>query len=658
MTRKLLLLLIVIAALTVGCASIGNPSGGPRDEQPPRFVRSHPAPGSAGIPVRTEKITLDFDEIVNVKDPFSKVAVSPPSSQTPRISSQGRRVTVTFPDTLLPNTTYTIDFGNSIEDNNEGNPLENFSFTFSTGEYVDSLRISGFVASAANLEPMQQKLVGVHRIPDDVADAAYKLLQTDSLIFSRKFDRVARTDETGRFSIEGLSPGRYRIYALDDANSDYIYSSPSEMLAFSGEIISPTSEESTASDSIFNMRTGRLDTVLTRRRTLFLPNNIVLRTSLSRRQQQYIKKYERLDSMRLLLIMGAPMKSLPLLNVAGDSCSLYNHAVTERRAGNDSLTIWLRDPALIATDTLRVKVTYPALDSLNRYLLRSDTLRFITDRSGAKNAARLAAKAAGNDRKKKDEANDSTPAPVAVMKINFNAGARQEVNLPLSFELPQPAACIDTLMIRLEQKADTLWHAALPPGARLPLRQDTLNPRQYHLDFPWRPDTEYRLTADSLAFTSITGITTGSEELIFKSRPENEYASLRLHIPDWPAQLPAFVELLSSSEQVESSAPLQNGEVFLPYLKSGKYYLRIINDRNGNGIREDSDILEGIQAEETYYYPKAVNIKQNWNKEETWRVFDTPLDKMKPEAILRNKPTSRKRGKSTSTPVEEEEDDF
>ena len=181
--------------LAAACASIGNPSGGPRDEEPPRPVRSNPAPYSVNF--SGKRVTIDFDELVNVKDAFSKVTVSPTSKETPRVSSSGRRVTVQFADSLLPNTTYSIDFGNSIEDNNEGNKIDNFNLTFSTGPEVDSLRISGVVLNAADLEPRQEMLVGIH---SNLSDSAFRKLP---------LERITKTDDRGRFSIRGLKPGKY-----------------------------------------------------------------------------------------------------------------------------------------------------------------------------------------------------------------------------------------------------------------------------------------------------------------------------------------------------------------------------------------------------------------------------------------------------------------
>lgn len=194
------------ASLLFSCASIGNPSGGPRDEDAPAFVRANPAPGATNVTNR--RAMLEFDELVNVKDAFSKVVISPTTAQTPRVSTSGRRVYIDFGDSLAENTTYTVDFGNSIEDFTEGNKLPSFAYSFSTGPELDTLQISGMVLAARNLEPQQQMIVGVHSI---LADSAFKKL---------RLERVAKTDDRGRFTVRGLKPGQYRLFALADANND------------------------------------------------------------------------------------------------------------------------------------------------------------------------------------------------------------------------------------------------------------------------------------------------------------------------------------------------------------------------------------------------------------------------------------------------------
>ncbi|MDE6811606.1 MAG: Ig-like domain-containing protein, partial [Muribaculaceae bacterium] len=152
---------IMMLILAEGCASIGNPSGGPRDERPPRFVKADPAPGAVNVSSDRHRFRIEFDELIDVKDPTSKVIISPPGAVIPRVSAQGRHVEISFQDSLMPNTTYTIDFADAIQDINENNPVNNFAYTFSTGPVLDSLRIAGRVLSARAMEPLPRQLVGL-----------------------------------------------------------------------------------------------------------------------------------------------------------------------------------------------------------------------------------------------------------------------------------------------------------------------------------------------------------------------------------------------------------------------------------------------------------------------------------------------------------------
>ncbi len=219
---------VAIAAALYSCASVGRIEGGPYDETPPRFISGTPTPGA--LHHNKNKLSIEFDEFIKLDKPNEKIVISPPQVQQPEIKSNGKKVVITLQDTLKPNTTYTFDFGDAIQDNNEGNPLENFFYSFSTGDRLDSMAVAGTVLNAANLEPVKGMLVGLHA---NLADSAFTKLP---------FERVGRTDSRGRFSIRGVAPGKYRIYALQDADQNFAYSQPTEVIAFNDSIIIPSME--------------------------------------------------------------------------------------------------------------------------------------------------------------------------------------------------------------------------------------------------------------------------------------------------------------------------------------------------------------------------------------------------------------------------------
>ncbi|MBD5279935.1 MAG: hypothetical protein HDS35_05270 [Bacteroides sp.] len=618
------------------CASIGNPSGGPRDEDPPRFVRANPAPES--VNVDRDRITLDFDEIINVKDAFQKVVVSPPGGQTPRVSSQGHRVTVQFKDTLIPNTTYTIDFANSIEDNNEGNKLQGFTYTFSTGPSIDTLQISGMVLSADALEPQQSMLVGVY---SNLSDTAFATLP---------FERVAKTDDRGRFSIRGLAPGEYRIFALNDLDNDYHRANPEEAMAFYDVTLSPSSERVTASDTIFNLITGEVDTVVSRERTRFLPNDILLRSFESGYKSQYLQKYERVDSTRLSFIFNSPSDSLPqidLVNIEG----FKDWAVLERSAHNDTLTYWLRPKSLIATDSLFISARYLRTDSSMSLSAVTDTLRFFTSRPKA---------AKKKEKKKKteeEEAADSIPPKIPALKLSMVTSSSQEVYLPLVMEFETPLERLDSGAFHLETLVDSTWVAVNKEWKLQPY--DSASIRRMKIEYPWDYETEYRLTADSIAATGIYGLVTDPFEHKFKTKSEEDYCSLILNITNFTDSVPAFAELVNTSDAPVARVKVENGVARFQHLAPGKYYARIYEDYDGNGLYTTGDLSLNRQPDNVYYYPKIINLKKNWEKTETWNVFDTAVDLMKPEALKKNKPEAdkRSRGKKGNSGNEEEEEE-
>lgn len=620
---------IVLAAVGMSCARIGSPSGGRRDEMPPQMVKAHPAPNSRNF--SGHRVVLDFDEFVNVKDAMTNVVISPPGETTPRVMSQGRHVYVNFQDTLLPNTTYTIDFGSAIEDNNEGNVLENFSYTFSTGEDLDTLRIAGMVLSSDGLEPMQRKLVGVHR---NHADSAFIKL---------RFDRMARTDDRGRFSIEGLSPGEYRVFAIDDADGNLRYSSPEEEIAFYEVSVTPSVTETETIDSIYNLRSERLDTVVKRVRPLYLPNDLLLRSFVTDRKQQYIASYTRVDSTRLDIKMGAAGKTMPRFSLVG-APELDDWYVGEHSVTNDTISLWLTRPSIIRSDTLRVSVSYEKLDSLSNYVTATDTLRFLTDRPRVRK----------NDTKKKKEAVDTVPPPTVFMMVSNLSGSVLDYGKPIVFETQVPLARLDTLGFHLEERKDSLWLPMPPP---LPQLIDTLNPRRYKVDVPAVYGKEMRLLIDSVALSGINGLHNNTQELQVKIRARDEYSSLKVNLSGIPEGVPAFVELLQSADVISRRATVRGDEAMFENLLPGKYYMRLYLDYNGNGRYDTGDYHLQRQPEQVFYYPKQLTIKQNWEKEESWNILATAMDQQKPRALLKNRPTLKRGEKEQPTNEDEEEEE-
>lgn len=618
--------IIIAAAVMYSCANIGNPSGGPIDKTPPIFMRSNPTPNA--VNVKDRKIEIFFDEIVTLKDPSTKIIVSPAQTEMPRMSALGRKVTVELVDSLLPNTTYTIDFSNSIQDNNEGNAIDNFAFAFSTGSVIDSMRVSGYVLDSRTLEPMQSVVVGLQ---SNLADSAFH---------KEKLQRVALTNDRGQFTIRNVSPGSYHIFALKDLDRDYKFGNPTEDIAFLDSIIVPSIGSREAADTVYN-DLNEIDTIMRATRPAYFPNDILLSMFNEDRKSQYLANNLRVDSTRISLTFAAASDTLPSLNIVGRNDVPDQWYTLERSQTNDTLTYWIRPPHLVSADTLMVATTYLRTDTASNLSWGTDTLKFTFQRQKAK-------------KKKKNEETDSLEQ-IRFMELHPLANGTQEVYAPLLLQTGTPIERYSREAFHLQRKLqnDTTFYPAEIKS--IALRDSTLSRRDLMLKVDWEPGAAYTLAVDSLAMTDIYGLQTKPLKVDFNVRKMEEYGNIVFNIP--AVRDSAIVELLDGTEKIVLRAPVKNHRAELLNLQPGKYYARLFIDRNGNGKYDTGNYDMHLQPEETVYYPGAINLKKNWDVEQTWDIYATPIDKQKPEAIKKNKPERKKWEKVNTEKTETDEDE-
>lgn len=618
--------IIIAAAVMYSCANIGNPSGGPIDKTPPIFMRSNPTPNA--VNVKDRKIEIFFDEIVTLKDPSTKIIVSPAQTEMPRMSALGRKVTVELVDSLLPNTTYTIDFSNSIQDNNEGNAIDNFAFAFSTGSVIDSMRVSGYVLDSRTLEPMQSVVVGLQ---SNLADSAFH---------KEKLQRVALTNDRGQFTIRNVSPGSYHIFALKDLDRDYKFGNPTEDIAFLDSIIVPSIGSREAADTVYN-DLNEIDTIMRATRPAYFPNDILLSMFNEDRKSQYLANNLRVDSTRISLTFAAASDTLPSLSIVGRNDVPDQWYTLERSQTNDTLTYWIRPPHLVSADTLMVATTYLRTDTASNLSWGTDTLKFTFQRQKAK-------------KKKKNEETDSLEQ-IRFMELHPLANGTQEVYAPLLLQTGTPIERYSREAFHLQRKLqnDTTFYPAEIKS--IALRDSTLNRRDLMLKVDWEPGAAYTLAVDSLAMTDIYGLQTKPLKIDFNVRKMEEYGNIVFNIP--AVRDSAIVELLDGTDKVVLHTQVKKHRAELLNLQPGKYYARLFIDRNGNGKYDTGNYDLHLQPEETVYFPGAINLKKNWDVEQTWDIYATPIDKQKPEAIKKNKPERKKWEKVNTEKTETDEDE-
>ena len=617
-------LLLMMVFIGYSCASMGTPDGGPYDEMPPKFVGS--SPRLHAVNVKDKKIELEFDEFIKLEKPSEKVVVSPPQLEQPEIKVVGKKVVAQLFDTLKHATTYTIDFSDAIVDNNEGNPMGNFTYSFSTGAAIDTMEVSGAVLNAEDLEPIKGIQVGLH------------MNLNDSALNTLPFDRVSRTDSRGRFSIRGVAPGKYRIYALMDGNQNYLYDSKTETVAFSDSIIIPSMMPATRQDTLWK-DTLTIDTIKTVGYTRFMPDDIILRAFKEENTRQYLSRKERDKENHFILTFSAKADTLPTLK--GLNFDEKDAFVIEANEGNDSICYWVKDSLVYQMDTLAIQVDYLYTDTLDQLVPKTDTLYLANKltREQRDKLKKQEEEKKEKERKKREKKGEAPkPEPTLFLKMNVDAPSAFDINRNVVLSFDEPLARIDTSSIHVSVKEDTLW-----VEKPFILVADSVIPRRYEILADWQPDREYQLKIDSTAITGLYGLHTDKVDQSFKVKKLDEYGTLFFNIRG--VNQPAIVELLDAAGKViRQQRVTPEGTADFYYLAPNtKYYVRMFMDRNGNGKWDTGNVEKRMQPEEVYYLPKSWEMKANFDFEETWDIHSTPVDKQKLDEIKKQKPEEVKK---------------
>ena len=622
--RKLLYILIALCAF-MSCARMGTPDGGWFDDDPPRVIGSVPAERDTNV--TTKKITIYFDEYIKLDNPSENVMVSPPQLEVPEIKVVNKKIVVELQDTLKPNSTYTIDFSNAISDNNEGNPMGNYAFVFSTGEKIDTFEVAGSVIDAQNLEPIKGISVGLY---SNLADSAF---QKEPMI------RIGRTDGSGHFVIKGVAPGEYRVYALQDMDGDYRFSQKSEMIAFTHQTFKPTAGPDIRQDTIWR-DSLRIDNIVRVPFTHFYPDDVVLMAFNEVQTERYLLKTERQEPDRIGVYFSYGNDTLPVLR--GLNFNADSAFVLEPSEKKDTLIYWLRDTTLVNTDTLSLSMEYLMTDSTGRLVSQTDTLEMVAKTPYAK---RLKEKQKAfeewqkeQEKKKKREEPYDSIYPVKPLEPTYKIPSAMAPNSIVTIEMPAPLQHLDTAAIHLYSKIDTLWYRA--PFTFEPVKGKL---RQYQLMADWYPEREYSLEIDTLAFTDIYGLSSASYKQGIKVKSLDDFATLEFQLSG-VADTNIVVMLVDKSDKVlmqTKAGRSRTAEFF--YVTPGTYYVRAYVDRNGNGVWDTGNYEADLQPEDVYYYPREIECKEKFDVTLSWNLTEKPRNQQKPGELVKQKPDKEKK---------------
>ena len=613
---------MVLGLLCVSCANRGTgPQGGPRDTIPPMVVKESPMNGSLNFDAK--RIEIHFDEYIQLDNVQKNVLISPPQQTPPEVKAIGKNVSVVFNEPLQDSTTYTIGFGAAICDYNEKTPLHDYVYSFSTGDVIDSLSISGRVYDAANLNPISDVLVGIHTN------------HADSALGTIPFARIARANEEGYFTIHNMRSGIYRLYALNDISRDYLYQ-PGEALAFADSLVRPYTELREVSDTIWRdtlgidpatkdtLFTRQIDSVVIAEQIFYLPDTLVLWYFTENKQRHYFKGVYREEQHAFTLIFSAPQDSLPTIralrpsevdSLANDSSWVdwMDYALLQSNATYDTMTYWLTDSLAIKQDSIYMEMRYMISDSVYNLIPQTDTVLAVYRRP------RMSEKAWENVQRQKRERK---------LEMKSNASSKFEIYDTLHIQSPFPLDSLKTELLHLVHvEEDTI----VTPIPFVIHACDSLKQR-IQLVANLEPAESYMLTIDSAALYDIYGKCNDSTSYKLKLKSLDEYSSLRVKMTHFDTR--ARMQLLNDKDQVLRELPAVEEGAHFDYLTPTTYYLRLYIDWNNDGEWTTGDWLQKRQPEPIYYFPSRLKLRANWDFEENFNHLAIPQVQSKPKALI------------------------
>lgn len=603
-SATILVLLFFAGAFLSRCASIGTPTGGPKDTLPPVVVAVVPEDGATNF--KSKSIYIEFDEYVQLKDQQKEIYVSPAMGKKPVFTMRGRGIYIQIKDdSLLPETTYAIEFGSSVADNNESNALHGLRYVFSTGNTIDSLICSGYTEDSYTADSLGKSFIWFYE-----ADSVETPDTYDSTIFKYKPSKIARSQNNGIFIAQNLKPVPYRVYAIFDANDNQTYEPSIDKVGFVDGVYNPAEmpDFSIWYDSV--RRYPSADPQLYFR----------LFTDVSFRRQS-LQEATRPEQHKVVLSFGASNPDIRSLRL--DSVPQDKIIVEPLSKGRDTLALWLNVPSESLPDTLRGEIVFMAHDTLNVLRETKEELKLSWRRIESRDQererernerARAKAEAAGEEWKE-----PPTPSTFAMIDFAKSAEVNPEQDLPLEFATPLTR--FDSTAVELlsfGEGGDTLRERAI-------FIPDTANVRRWRLRSRWLPERQYRLRIPPDALADITGEGNDSITASLTVSKVEDYATLRLKVtPRHEGDIYILQLVDANGTLLREERGVGAGEHTMLYVPAGDMRLRIIEDVNGNGEWDGGNLVERRQSERAEFY-KNDEQEELFTTKTGWE-FDLTLD--------------------------------
>ena len=591
------IVLLFGGALLTKCASTMTPTGGPKDTLPPVIVLMEPNNYTTNIDtLRPPKIFIGFNEYVQIKDLQKELYTSPAMKKKPSVVRRGQGIVVTIKDTLQPNTTYAINFGSSILDNNEGNPLHSMRYVFSTGPEIDSMYMSGYTADSYKADS-----VGKSFIYFFIADSIEQPKDWDSTMFKYKPAVIARAEKNGIFIAQNLKPVNYRIYAFEDTNNNMEYEPSVDQIGFLDTVYNPKDMPG------FYIWFDSL------RHYPSADPQLYFRMFKDRRfTRQTLSGQERLNKHKAMLYFGAPNPEVT--SIRFDSIPEDRVIYDPKSAGRDTVALWFDMAEL--PDTIKGEITYFKHDSVNNLVETTDKLRLAWVYVESKEE-RKKREEQEKEREKAEKAGEEwvEPEKPNPFKITIPSSGDYNKDKAFNMEFDYPLTKFDTAAITMTMTSEQITE---PQSVEFHFVQDTLNRQKYRLHTEWTPNAKYELMIPAGTFENVAMESNDTLKYSYTGSNPDKFAKVNVKVSGTHPKAKYILQLTNAQGKVQKEIRnVTPGKYLFEYVTPGDIMLRVVEDMNANGKWDTGDMVLMRQPERTEIFKnedgvELITTKENW----------------------------------------------
>ncbi len=629
--------------LLARCATVGTPTGGLRDTLPPVIINLSPDNFSVNRPLTNhERIYIEFDEFIQIKDQQKEFYTSPAMKKKPLITQRGRGIVVQLRDTLAPNTTYSLNFGSALRDNNEGNPLHSMRYVFSTGEKIDSMVMSGYTADSYKADSVSKSFIWFFPVDSIEAVAEY-----DSTIFKYKPAQIARAETNGIFIAQNLKPIPYRIYAIQDKNDNQMYEPATDQVGFLDEVYNPAVMPDFAIwyDSLRQYYTAEPQLYF----RMFTDKAF---------RRQLLQEQKRPLQHKAELYFSAAHPKIEAIRF--DSIPSERVIIEPMTVGKDTLALWFNVPAAELPDTIRGSITYFKHDTANILQRVDEELKLSWRKIESKEEERERERI-DRERRKAEAAGETYEEPKPENPFKHTLRTSGEINPEehLTIEFDYPLTRIDSSVVRLTRNLEDGTVEEHP----LHFVRDSVKLRSYQLRSDWPLEGDYELLIPAGALTDVAGQQNDSIVGHYTIADPEKFAILKVRLEGSDPSKHYIIQQLDAGgrlKQERRDVTTLSGEVQFNYVAVGEIQVRVVEDTNANGKWDTGNVVERHQPERTELYmnEEGENLfptKANWEIElainvdqlfapVTMQSLQQMLDERELQRLAREEEKRRKEG--------------